>query len=134
MQIKNISFRSRPSLALATAAIAAVLSVSGSAGATPIDSLFQWSIYAYVRSHHEGNTGDVAITFSDSAGNQVTHFPNPQGTNICASPSLIISKNHPLFERLSKAFLTAGLSRRLVWFGYESIGSTCYLKTVSTIM
>jgi hypothetical protein len=101
------------------------------ADAGPTDGAFSWSVFAYVRSHGEGNTGDVVVTFQDANGNQVTHFPDPQGGNTCpGNPNLIISKDHPLFARLSKAFQAAGLARRLVWFGYERTGTTCYLKTV----
>lgn len=101
------------------------------AEASPTDNHYSWSLYAFVRSHGELNTGEVIVTFQDGNGNQVTHFPDPQGGNTCpGNPNLIISKDHPLFARLSKAFQAAGLARRMVWFGYERTGTTCYLKTV----
>jgi hypothetical protein len=101
------------------------------AAAGPTDTHYSWSVYAFVRSHGEGNTGDVVVTFQDANGAQVTHFPDPQGGNTCpGNPNLLISKDHPLFARLSKSLQAAGLARRLVWFGYERTGTTCYVKTV----
>lgn len=117
--------------AVAALTLAVGVSAPQEASAGPTDNYFAWSIYAYVRSYGVGNDGTIYITFQDANGNQVTNFPNSSGANLCPSnPNLVVHKDHPLFQPLSKSFQTAGLSRRMVWFGYDATGGVCYLKTV----
>lgn len=117
--------------AVAALTLAVGVSAPRDAAAGPTDGAFSWSIFAFVRSYTVGSDGMVYITFQDGNGNQVTHFPNSSGQNICAAnPTLAIHKDHPVFEKLAKGFQAAGLARRMVWFGYQPTGDICYLKTV----
>jgi len=103
--------------------------------ATPIDPWFDWQIWVFVESYREKNNGDVAVTFEDSAGNQITNFPDSNGVNKCPNdPNMVIDKDHPSFDRLSKALLSAGLARKKVKIAYQGVNGTCYAKQVHIAM
>lgn len=105
------------------------------AQATPTDNYYAWQIWAYVDQYREQNTGDVVVWFEDSNGTRVTNFPNSAGVNQCPSnDGLVISQNHPLFDRLSKAVLTGGLARRAIKVAYEGVNGTCYIKMITVEM
>jgi hypothetical protein len=111
------------------------LSVPAISHATPTSNYYSWQIWAYVETYREKNTGDVVVTFEDGNGTQITNFPNSAGTNQCAGdPGVVVSKDHPLFDRLSKALLSGGLGRKKIKIAYEGVDGTCYAKMVTVEM
>jgi hypothetical protein len=99
--------------------------------ATPTNSAAVWQIWAYVGTYRERNDGHAVVTFENSAGTQVTNFPDANGVNQCPNdPNMVIDKAHPMFERLSKALLAGGLARKKVKIAYEATAGVCYAKMV----
>ena len=119
-------------LALATLV---TLSIPAIGHASPTSNYYAWQIWAYVETYREKNTGDVVVTFEDGNGAQITSFPNSAGTNQCpGDPGMVVSKDHPLFDRLSKALLSGGLARKKIKIAYEGVDGVCYAKMVTIEM
>jgi hypothetical protein len=99
--------------------------------ASPTNSNAVWQIWVYVATYRDKTDGHVEVTFETSAGTQITNFPDSGGTNQCPSdPAMIVHKDHPNFERMSKSLLAGGLARKRIKIAYEATSGVCYAKQV----
>jgi hypothetical protein len=116
------------------ALLAMTLFTSASASPTSTFSVWSWGSL-FVNSYTAHSSGDIQVTFENSAGTLFTNWNDSNGVNQCpGQPTLRLAAAYQAAPEIQKTLLAAGLAHKALHVWFEATAGICYIKQVTATM